>query len=188
MAIDGQSPIVETLHEILATVKALQREHTQLSAAVDAIEGKVNVLSVAKQASNHAAAPFSSTKPNSASASASASRTPDVIRPGSSEDTNASDASSSNKAVDGAARRSSLASKITLTSYPGQSGVDPISLTWGVPDPIARGPVVVSRNSKTIRRRNGKRVFHWSREFLCFTVGFNHCVFGLSSLVSRQAD
>jgi GTP cyclohydrolase II len=41
-----------------------------------------------------------------------------------------------------------------LTTYPGQSVVDPISLNWGAADPQARGPVVVSRNGPTLRKRN----------------------------------
>jgi len=41
-----------------------------------------------------------------------------------------------------------------LTTYPGQSVVDPIPLDWGNGDPEKRGPVLVSRESKTITRRN----------------------------------
>lgn len=41
-----------------------------------------------------------------------------------------------------------------LTTYPGQSVVDPISLNWGAADPQERGPVVVSRNGQTLRKRN----------------------------------
>ncbi|KAI5306917.1 Uracil-regulated protein 1 [Ascosphaera pollenicola] len=45
-------------------------------------------------------------------------------------------------------------SKIILTTYPGQSGVNPIPLDWGNPDPLKRGPVVVSRHKSTIKKRN----------------------------------
>jgi hypothetical protein len=48
----------------------------------------------------------------------------------------------------------SFSSKIILTSYPGQAGVDPITMQWGASDPQARGPVVVSRHKSTIGRRN----------------------------------
>lgn len=51
-------------------------------------------------------------------------------------------------------RRSSITSRIILTTYPGQSGIDPVPLNWGEADPQKRGPVVVSRHSKTIRKRN----------------------------------
>ena len=47
-------------------------------------------------------------------------------------------------------------SRIILTTYPGQSGIHPVAINWGHEDPIQRGPVVVSRNQTTIRRRNGK--------------------------------
>ncbi|KAL8687021.1 MAG: hypothetical protein Q9218_006690 [Villophora microphyllina] len=49
---------------------------------------------------------------------------------------------------------SGLSSRIILTTYPGQSGIDPISMNWGHSDPLERGPVVVSRSQSTIRRRN----------------------------------
>lgn len=51
-------------------------------------------------------------------------------------------------------RRPSITSRIILTTYPGQSGIDPVPMNWGDGDPLKRGPVVVSRHTKTIRRRN----------------------------------
>ncbi|KAH0139669.1 hypothetical protein KCU67_g15095, partial [Aureobasidium melanogenum] len=57
-------------------------------------------------------------------------------------------------AMSGSGRRSSVTSKIILTSYPGQAGVDPLPMDWGNKDPSLRGPVVVSRNPSSIRRRN----------------------------------
>lgn len=55
---------------------------------------------------------------------------------------------------------SGLSSRIVLTTYPGQSGIDPILMNWGHSDPVKRGPVVVSRSQNTIRRRNGTRLIH----------------------------
>ncbi|KAI4143521.1 MAG: hypothetical protein LQ341_002891, partial [Variospora aurantia] len=49
---------------------------------------------------------------------------------------------------------SEVSSRIILTTYPGQSGIDPVVMSWGHPDPAKRGPVVVSRSQSTIRRRN----------------------------------
>jgi hypothetical protein len=59
--------------------------------------------------------------------------------------------------ADAQPRRTSVSkiSKIILTSYPGQAGVDPLPMQWGAKDPAVRGPVVVSRHANTIRRRNG---------------------------------
>jgi GTP cyclohydrolase II len=41
-----------------------------------------------------------------------------------------------------------------LTTYPGQSVVDPLPLKWGEADPQERGPVLVSRSGETLKRRN----------------------------------
>lgn len=41
-----------------------------------------------------------------------------------------------------------------LTTYPGQSVVNPVSLNWGAADPAERGPVLVSRNTETLTKRN----------------------------------
>ncbi|KAJ5248021.1 hypothetical protein N7524_011981 [Penicillium chrysogenum] len=43
---------------------------------------------------------------------------------------------------------------IILTTYPGQSGIDPVPLEWGAPDAKSRGPVVVSRSGNLVKRRN----------------------------------
>ncbi|KID69802.1 GTP cyclohydrolase, partial [Metarhizium hybridum] len=51
--------------------------------------------------------------------------------------------------------RSPFTSRIILTTYPKQIGIDPLRMDWGNPDPTKRGPVVVSRSPSTIRRRNG---------------------------------
>lgn len=51
-------------------------------------------------------------------------------------------------------RRPSTTSRIILTTYPGQSGIDPVALSWGAPTAAERGPVLVSRHPASIRRRN----------------------------------
>ncbi|KAI2745957.1 hypothetical protein DTO012A8_9906 [Penicillium roqueforti] len=43
---------------------------------------------------------------------------------------------------------------IILTTYPGQSGIEPVPLEWGAPDAKSRGPVVVSRSGNLVKRRN----------------------------------
>ncbi|RLL94703.1 Uracil-regulated protein 1 [Aspergillus turcosus] len=43
---------------------------------------------------------------------------------------------------------------IVLTTYPGQSGVDPVPLVWGAPDAKSRGPVIVTRGAGMLKRRN----------------------------------
>lgn len=44
--------------------------------------------------------------------------------------------------------------RVVLTTYPGQSVVNPLSLVWGAADPQERGPVVVSRSRSTFKYRN----------------------------------
>ncbi|KAF5233254.1 hypothetical protein FANTH_12620 [Fusarium anthophilum] len=46
-------------------------------------------------------------------------------------------------------------SRIILTTYPKQIGINPLPMDWGNQDPVKRGPIVVSRATSTIRRRNG---------------------------------
>ncbi|ETS76718.1 Uracil-regulated protein 1 [Pestalotiopsis fici W106-1] len=52
------------------------------------------------------------------------------------------------------AQKSGFTSRIILTTYPKQIGIDPLALNWGAEEPQERGPVVVSRSSSTIGRRN----------------------------------
>lgn len=41
-------------------------------------------------------------------------------------------------------------------TYPKQIGIDPLPMSWGAADAQERGPVVVSRASSTLGRRNGE--------------------------------
>jgi hypothetical protein len=50
--------------------------------------------------------------------------------------------------------KSGFTSRIILTTYPKQIGINPLPMDWGNPDPLLRGPVAVSRSTSTIRRRN----------------------------------
>ncbi|KAK0635477.1 GTP cyclohydrolase N terminal-domain-containing protein [Bombardia bombarda] len=50
--------------------------------------------------------------------------------------------------------KSAFTSRIVLTTYPKQIGINPLPMDWGNPDPQLRGPVTVSRAPSTIRRRN----------------------------------
>ncbi|CEP10100.1 hypothetical protein [Parasitella parasitica] len=69
---------------------------------------------------------------------------------------------SSDKAVVGdAASKSATApqssmypSRVILTTYPGQHGIEPISLNWGAEAPLVRGPIVASRHAESIKKRN----------------------------------
>ncbi|KAJ5683477.1 Uracil-regulated protein 1 [Penicillium macrosclerotiorum] len=50
--------------------------------------------------------------------------------------------------------RSLYSKHIILTTYPGQSGIDPVPLEWGASDAKSRGPIVVSRSGNLVKRRN----------------------------------
>ncbi|TNY22030.1 GTP cyclohydrolase II [Rhodotorula diobovata] len=52
------------------------------------------------------------------------------------------------------AAASGYSQRVVLTTYPGQVGINPIPLNWGASTPEARGPVVASRQAKSLKVRN----------------------------------
>lgn len=157
---DGTSQTGNTvLTEILATLKKLQQDHAHLSAAVDTIGAKVDSLSHAPQT------PVA--RPQSRDADSGQRGSPSIdplaIPKAANGVSSGVPTSMSEKINDtvkdprssSPMRRSSVTSRIILTTYPGQAGIDPIPMNWGSANPSERGPVVVSRNQHTIRRRNG---------------------------------
>lgn len=152
---------LELLNKICNTLQSMQIDYQNLSAAVEIIEGRVNILAGVKQL--HDAAESESRSINRASRSlsregqlSSNTAAPLVSSPRllASENTHESVPSEKHQLP---ARSSgpSTATRIILTTYPGQSGIDPLPMNWGHKDPMQRGPVVVSRSQSTIRRRNG---------------------------------
>ncbi|KAI7154284.1 Uracil-regulated protein [Hortaea werneckii] len=138
------------LQEILGTLKSLKQDHSQLSSAVDAINGRVNVLAGVKQSHEGIAHDASYPSPK---VGASSPRVPPRSRDSVSS-LDGKDPNGQAHTASSPARSSALTSKIILTSYPGQAGVDPLPMEWGAKDPEKRGPVVVSRAPSTIKRRN----------------------------------
>lgn len=143
---DSASDMAAMLKEILSSVRSLKQENAQLSASVDAINGRVNTLAGIKQIQDGVAhdATLSSRK------TAAHSKTIDNAP----ENQDVTDESQSASPPTERRPSTTSTSKIILTSYPGQAGVDPIPLNWGAKDPYERGPVVVTRSPSTIRRRN----------------------------------
>ena len=144
----------DLLKQILSTVKSIQNDYGHLPAAVEAIQGQVNVLAGVKQfhdamEKRQAAAPDPSP--------------PTVFSFVNTRATgNSQDGPSSLRTDDFESnhdppprKHSTTTSRIILTTYPGQSGIDPLPMDWGNSNPLQRGPVVVSRSQSTIRRRNG---------------------------------
>ncbi|KAK3078017.1 hypothetical protein LTS18_008643, partial [Coniosporium uncinatum] len=151
MASEGVSnDVLSLLTEIRDGLKSLKQEHVMLSSSVDAINGRVNTLAGIKDVHDAAAVD----KPKQPHQNGGFKEEKDIKSPP--VDTSASErpTSASPSLIDAPARRSSTSTKIILTSYPGQAGVDPIIMNWGSKDPTERGPVVVSRHPSTIRKRN----------------------------------
>jgi hypothetical protein len=149
------------LKEILEGLKALRTENSVLAASVDKINGRVNMLAGIKQIKDEAASEAANGTLTSDKASeAESSKTVEAV----SEQYEQPPAN-----ADAQPRRTSVSkfSKIILTSYPGQAGVDPLPMEWGAKDPAVRGPVVVSRHPNTIRRRNGMYAMFSSGSKMC---------------------
>ena len=137
------------LKEILEGLKSLRTENAELAASVDKINGRVNILAGIKQIKDDAASQAANgTLGEEQAKDVESEKTVEAV-------SQQYDQPPAN--VDAPPRRASVSktSKIILTSYPGQAGVDPLPMEWGAKDPAVRGPVVVSRHANTIRRRNG---------------------------------
>ena len=142
------------LKDIQASLRSLQQEHRLLAASVDTLRGKVSSSAseneVMKPTTQLATIGGVSGVLTSGAmlTEVSAPVLPTVLP------------SSSPAHVEHAAgldtRRGSLTSRIILTTYPGQSGIDPLPMKWGAANPGERGPVTVSRHTSTVRRRNGE--------------------------------
>jgi hypothetical protein len=153
------------LKDIYATILSIQGEQRNISASVDAISGRVdalsgivNVLSEMRQASKSHGSISSGTQPLLENATDKTQITPAESEPISPQIEDLS--------LDSKVRRPSLTSRIILTTYPGQSGIDPLPMSWGHRDPAIRGPVTVSRNASTVRRRNGQSMSEDASEVL----------------------
>lgn len=127
------------LERILATLCQIQGDNKVLAASIDAMNGRVNALADVKKLKDAVKVdtPLRPVTPASKPVDAPFSPTTDI------------------KDEDSAASKRPATSRIILTTYPGQSGIDPIIMNWGHEDPMQRGPVVVSRAGSTVRRRNG---------------------------------
>ncbi|MCJ1472849.1 hypothetical protein MMC13_001498 [Lambiella insularis] len=144
------------LSQIQETLQTIKQDYQALSAAVDAINGRVNILSGLKEIHEAAGEPATQNnhvpKPAFTEAEASEDKSSLVHH----ESTIRGTISSDPKEISSASLRSKSipTSRIILTTYPGQAGIDPLIMNWGHVDPMQRGPVVVSRNQSTLRRRN----------------------------------
>lgn len=128
------------LTEILSTLKRMQLDHATLAANVESLSSRVDTQSTLSTLRNHRGSirDSPSLDPMELSKTSGSPPTDSLLKAPPSP----------------TQRRPSITSRIILTTYPGQSGIDPIPLAWGEANPARRGPVVVSRMQSTIRRRN----------------------------------
>lgn len=165
----GDSTLHSTSHDllkqILATLQSIQSDYRQLSTALDTIEGRVNILAGVKQIYNAAGNRQEINDEVKASENLGRGQDSGVSSVTDSGNMLLADVPSNPAPLQievkpvssGRIPSSTASSRIILTTYPGQSGIDPLILNWGHRDPLQRGPVVVSRSQSTIRRRNGTK-------------------------------
>lgn len=161
------------LQDILSTLQNLQQSHRALAASVDLIEGRVNTLASVGHIHDAARQPSQGldrkTHNSPTSIGSHLQGSPALIPLELTSSPKSAPADKLADEIPHSAKRSPAAlgshpthtgaatsSKIILSTYPHQSGIDPIIMNWGDIDPMQRGPVVVSRAPSTIRRRNGK--------------------------------
>jgi GTP cyclohydrolase II len=156
MDIDKKLDAILTKLNLLEQGQAdLRQKDAILGTTVEAINGRVNALAGVKLSSDGIAHDASYPSPR---IDPSSPKLPPRGHSGRDSISSIDENAMSKDAINGnnsTPRRPSVTtSKIILTSYPGQAGVDPAPMSWGAADPQVRGPVVVSRNPSTIRRRN----------------------------------
>ncbi|EWC48269.1 uracil-regulated protein 1 [Drechslerella stenobrocha 248] len=146
----------ELLQQILAAVTSLQTENKSISDSVSTLTDRVNRLAIQTAAPPPHGSPIINPIYRS-SQGTTGGVTPSIGDPaiGSSGTPSVEEPVAKGEAAAAKQGRSSMySSRIILTTYPSQSGIDPLVMDWGNGDPQKRGPVVVNRGSTTIRRRN----------------------------------
>ena len=159
MASEDATPLtssLDVLKEIHATLQKMQQDYRQLSAAVEAVEGKVNLITGINQIQDAVNQHESSGGVKRVHTHQAAYDAPLIGTPASSL-LGLAPAERPQNAVSG--KKPSPSTRIILTTYPSQAGIDPLEMNWGHQNPRERGPVVVSRSHSTVRRRNGKFLF-----------------------------
>ncbi|PTB63584.1 hypothetical protein BBK36DRAFT_1144054 [Trichoderma citrinoviride] len=147
MAADGQQD------GVLDTLRQIQQTQQRLLSSVESLTSKFSSSTISTEALDPASKlPVTSLAPESSqdgkSKDAEASGELAAIQ-SSFEKATAQPGSALSPST-----RTGFTSRIVLTTYPKQIGIDPLPMDWGNPDPLKRGPVVVSRAASTIRRRN----------------------------------
>ncbi|KAJ8126322.1 hypothetical protein O1611_g7316 [Lasiodiplodia mahajangana] len=134
----GTGDVGTGVADILQALKAIQENQTKLAAEVESVSNRLDTLA-----------------PSTQSPVLNGKLSPESTLPAGSPLPQAALASSAKESPSASAQaeEAGFTSRIILTTYPKQIGINPIPLNWGAPGP-ERGPVVVSRSSSTIRKRN----------------------------------
>ena len=156
----------DILKQILSTVQSVRADYQNLSNAVASVQRQVNLLSEIKRVNDTTGnypsqTSVASTQPSSTGnqwVANAPEHSPNVqVSSLNMRSAGHSEARNDGESLYGRKHSATATSRIILTTYPGQSGIDPLPMNWGHPDALKRGPVVVSRNQSTVRRRNGER-------------------------------
>ncbi|KAL8843088.1 MAG: hypothetical protein Q9170_000218 [Blastenia crenularia] len=193
---DSQQPSRgDVLNQILSTLQSVREDYQKLSTVVQSIQGHLDANTETKELQQPLTDPnprplavkrlFEKQGEESVTVSPAIlpSASPSLLSlDGKRESTvNEKPASPQRSAASG------LPSRIILTTYPGQSGIDPILMNWGHHDPAKRGPVVVSRSQSTIRRRNGTQLFTYD-DIPIGAHGGSYSVYHALAVASKDLD
>ncbi|WQF80034.1 Putative GTP cyclohydrolase II, RibA, GTP cyclohydrolase II superfamily [Colletotrichum destructivum] len=147
----GQASNDGSLAEVLSSLKLIQQTQSDLVAAVDSLNHRYRELAGDADVAALGPSPSLGGVPEKSLAPGPS----DVDAVGDSTPSSTSDLTLQAPAVPSSpSQRSGLTSRIILTTYPKQIGINPLPMRWGESDPHTRGPVVVSRSSTTIGKRN----------------------------------
>ncbi|WDK11828.1 GTP cyclohydrolase II [Colletotrichum graminicola] len=141
-----------SLAEVLSSLKSIQQTQSDLVAAVDSLNQRYQQLTGDADVAALGPSPSLGEAPERPHTPGR----PETGAVGDLAQSSSSDLKLQAPAVPSSpSQRSGLTSRIILTTYPKQIGINPLPMNWGKADPHARGPVVVSRSSATIGKRNG---------------------------------
>lgn len=157
MPAPAQDPI---LLEILSAVKSLQKNHQDLSNRVESSNNDIAKTLVSLEArlseqekTSNSTLTLPGTKHKVPIVPVTLTEEKQFAKLKRSDSN--SDEESTNASISVMNKKSGIwPNRITLTTYPGQVGVEPIAINWGEADPSQRGPIIVSRNAKTLKYRN----------------------------------
>lgn len=147
------------LHQILRAVQSVEDGHRQLADEVLSIRERLEVLA---QQQGHSEGDqdtgTTTSTPHTDKQVSLHKKTTATVKDSPYPDGSPKVSSNNRTASPQRSTATSLSSRIILTTYPAQAGIDPLPMNWGHYNQIQRGPVVVSRSQSTIKRRNGTLV------------------------------